>query len=86
MVGLVCSVLPWSGSYIAKLYTLGKSWAFSSGSTKMSLSPALCGCARIKCPLKLRAAARKPQGYAKIPTVLPRRWQGKKKWKVRKSL
>lgn len=43
----------------------------------MSLSPALCGFARIKCPLKLRAAARKPQGYAKVPTVSPRRWQGK---------
>lgn len=52
----------------------------------MPLSPALCACAKIKCPLKLRAAARKPQGYAKVPTVSSRRWQRKNSRKEKITL
>lgn len=52
----------------------------------MPLSPALCACAKIKCPLKLRAAARKPQGYAKVPTVSFRRWQRKNSRKEKITL
>lgn len=34
VVGLVCPVLPWSESYIAKLYTLRKTRAFLVGTLR----------------------------------------------------
>lgn len=52
----------------------------------MLLSPALCACAKIKCSLKLRTAARKPQGYTKVPTISSRRWQRKNSRKEKITL